>query len=68
MKKPFRLTDHQVALFTNDMVEFGYKVTKEEIRKIADAVCEGKASKTDVVAMLLKKQLEEAGIELPGGK
>ena len=64
-EKPFRLTDRQVGLFANDMREFGYDVTDEEIRKIADAVCSGVTSNTDVVALLLKKQLEEAGILLP---
>ena len=65
MTKAFRLTDHQVALFTNDMKEFGYNVTKEEIRKIADAVCAGKYKNTDVIALILKKHLEEVGVKLP---
>jgi hypothetical protein len=64
-KKPFRLTDKQVRLFTNDMQEFGYDVSQEQVRVIADAVCDGTFKKVDPVAMILKKQLAEAGIEVP---
>ena len=64
-KKPFRLTDKQVQLFTNDMREFGYNVTREQVRVIADAVCDGTFKKVDPIAMILKKQLAEAGIEVP---
>jgi len=55
-----KLTNRQCRLFMQDMIDFGYKVTFEEIRAIADQVADGTHSETDVVARILVKQIDEA--------
>lgn len=54
------LTDSQCCKFYKDMRTFGYKVTIDQIRKIAADVALGEYSETDPIALILVKQIDEA--------
>lgn len=63
-----KLTDRQCRLFLKDAKEFGYpSLTFEEVRKIADQVADGTYKKTDVIAIMMKDQIDEA-MELSRGR
>lgn len=63
-----RLNDHQCRLFLKDAKEFGYSsLTFEEVRKIADQVADGTYRKADVIAIMMKDQIDEA-MELAKGR
>jgi precorrin-4 methylase len=55
-----RLTDRQCEIFRKDMIEFGYKVSKADVRRIADQVSEGTYKQDDPVAIIMRKQIDEA--------
>lgn len=59
-KKRHRIDDRQCRLFMNDIREFGYQVTFEEVRRIADEVAEGRHSMGDPVARIMARQIDEA--------
>ena len=56
-----RIDDRQCRIFLSSMREFGYpSLTFDDIRKIADDVAEGSHSETDVIAVILCNQIDEA--------
>ena len=59
-KKRLLLNDRQCRLFMRDIMEFGYDVTFEEIRRIANEVSDGTGSDSDPVAMILARQIDDA--------
>lgn len=59
--KRIRLTDRQCRIFLRDMIEFGYTdLTLSEVRRIADAVANGDDVSTDVVGIIMCRQIDEA--------
>lgn len=63
-----RLTDRQCRLFLKDAKEFGYpSLNFDEVRKIADQVADGTYRKTDVIAIMMKDQIDDA-MELAKGR
>ena len=54
------LTNRQCGLFMNDIIGFGYPVTFDEIRRIANEVHAGTNATDDPVAMIMCKQIDEA--------
>ena len=59
-KERLRLTDRQCEIFRKDMIDFGYKVSSVEVRRIADRVADGTYKRDDPVAIILCKQIDEA--------
>lgn len=60
MKRPL-LTDSQCRTFLRDMREFGYTgLTLESVEKIAQQVSDGTHRDTDVIALIMAKQIDEA--------
>lgn len=58
--KRMRLDDRQARIFLQDMHEFGYRhLTIAEVRRIADEVAEGTQNTSNVIAIILAKQLDE---------
>ena len=55
----YLLTDRQCRIFLKDIQEFGYDVTFEEIRQLANDYAAGKEM-TDVVGIIMQRQIEEA--------
>jgi len=55
------LTDSQCHRFLKELREFGYpQLTFAEVRKAADAIHNGTNSDTDVIAVIMRKQIVEA--------
>ena len=59
-KQRLLLTDRQCNIFKGAMVAFGYKITFDEVRRIADAVHAGTHSESDPVAIIMCNQIDEA--------
>lgn len=61
MKKRLLLDDRQCRIFLKDMIEFGYAtLTFQQVRKIADEVAAGEYSETNVIALFMCQQIDEA--------
>ena len=60
MTRPL-LDDRQCRLFLKDMRGFGYdRLTLADVVRVANLVHRGKHSQTDVIAVIMAKQIDEA--------
>ena len=55
------LTDHQCHVYVHSMREFGYpSTTFDVVRKVADQVHAGTHSETNVLAIIMCKEIDDA--------
>ena len=59
------LTERQIAIFWKAMIDFGYPDLKiEEVRRVAEQVHAGTYKETNVIAVIMCNQIDEAEREL----
>lgn len=58
--KRLKLDDRQCRIILKDLKEFGYEsLTFDEVRKIADQIADGTHNTSEVIAVMICRQIDE---------